>query len=33
MEAWLAKELPSGSKVGFDPSLMSELEFKKFSEV
>ena len=33
LEAWLAKELPSGSKVGFDPSLTSELVFKKFSEV
>ncbi len=33
LEAWLAKELPLGSKVGFDPTLTSELTFKQYSDV
>lgn len=31
--AWLAKELPSGSKVGFDATLTPELTYKQYSEV
>ncbi len=33
LEAWLAKELSLGSKVGFDPTLTSELTFKQYSQV
>lgn len=32
LEKWLAKNLPSGSKVGFDPNITSELAVKQYTE-
>lgn len=32
VEEWISTNLPSGARVGFDPQLMSEHVFKKYSD-
>lgn len=32
VEEWLSQDLPSGARIGFDPQLMSEHVFKKYSD-